>query len=920
MGISRRDFIHSGCAAGAVSLAPHFLDRAEAGLHLHGSSGVAPTGFKAQVNVQSWGINNYGADFPFIDCARQISNVWAYFGASTADPYAYIGANGYPTAMPPGSVGGDTWNGNSNAYVTPRCTFTGSISGTALTVSGSVTGDPIFIGQTVKGTGVTTNTTITAGSGTSWTVDTSQTTASTTITAFDPWFFDWVGTMSNPNAGSNSATFSGSVISSNRYQYDVTGLPTYSTFIITMYLGGITAPITSVRFFRKSQEALLATQITAPHFIAFYQKWGRTRFMDVLATNNLTIAKWDQRSLMTDCSWIGASLRKDLYGGVCTNSGNDYTAPTSVLGSNTSWNQGDMLMCRITNAPVIKAVSGFTNANPAKVTATGHGYSTGDLVTFPHIDLSPAWSPGGLENYLNGVPSGNPGVSTAYTITVIDANNFTLDGVDSTTWPSPYVSGGSVMKCIRFKCGSLPFKRVVVSTFQNFYESTIGTLNRAVSGNQFLINQLTYNATADVLLWNNGADNTGVGLIGAPYEVILQVANEVNGPSPWLCLPTQCDTSYATSLATLVKNNLNSNLVCCFEHSNEVWNLFTSLTQYASVMGQLLFPASGQQNVNEWYGFTVYNTMAAITAVFSGQMNRIRRIIGFKADNFSPTEAVARLTAPNTTAPAAPYTVCDELCFASYNNVDGSVYPLASTVYNYKQGVATSNAALIASAFADFDVAFNAPYADFTGGISNGSGGAGNILSVSAVAVGSIYTGLVVSNGGFYFNFPNPPVVTGQLTGTPGGAGTYSTSGGAYLISPGANFTSTVWGNVGMFNSKVFPYWKGVATTYNLGMSQYEGGWGVVPDFGQFPTTYLGNALTHQDTVDLFIGYQASSNYAAVLTSMLTNFKNQGGIYPSQYTLTSTAPTTGNMFGMVYPNIFGSQSPGYLAEVAFNNS
>src|SRR5258705_153952 len=80
-------------------------------------------------------------------------------------------------------------------------------------------------GQPVEGTGVTTNTTNTGGSGTSWTVTPSQTAASTTMTAFDPWIFDWVGTMLLPHVGSTTGneTFKGSQISSNRYQCDVTG-------------------------------------------------------------------------------------------------------------------------------------------------------------------------------------------------------------------------------------------------------------------------------------------------------------------------------------------------------------------------------------------------------------------------------------------------------------------------------------------------------------------------------------------------------------------------------------------------------------------------------------------------------------------------------------------------------------------------
>lgn len=59
--------------------------------------------------------------------------------------------------------------------------FTGAIAGTTLTVS-AVTG-AIAIGQTLYGAGVTSGTTITAGSGTSWTVSTSQTVASESMGA-----------------------------------------------------------------------------------------------------------------------------------------------------------------------------------------------------------------------------------------------------------------------------------------------------------------------------------------------------------------------------------------------------------------------------------------------------------------------------------------------------------------------------------------------------------------------------------------------------------------------------------------------------------------------------------------------------------------------------------------------------------------
>lgn len=79
------------------------------------------------------------------------------------------------------------WTVNS---LTPF-TFTGSISGTTLTVSGTP-GGPIGVGELVTGTGVTSGTKILSGSGTTWTVNDSQTvgsetmTVSNTITATNP--------------------------------------------------------------------------------------------------------------------------------------------------------------------------------------------------------------------------------------------------------------------------------------------------------------------------------------------------------------------------------------------------------------------------------------------------------------------------------------------------------------------------------------------------------------------------------------------------------------------------------------------------------------------------------------------------------------------------------------------------------------
>lgn len=70
-----------------------------------------------------------------------------------------------------------------------------------------------------------------------------------------------------------------------------------------------------------------------------------------------------------------------------------------------------------------KNITAVTKANPCKVTAVGHGYSTGDEVNISNVI--------GMTEINN----------LTKMITVIDANNFTLDGVDSTSFTT-YTSGG----------------------------------------------------------------------------------------------------------------------------------------------------------------------------------------------------------------------------------------------------------------------------------------------------------------------------------------------------------------------------------------------------------------------------------------------------------------------------------------------
>jgi len=65
-----------------------------------------------------------------------------------------------------------------------------------------------------------------------------------------------------------------------------------------------------------------------------------------------------------------------------------------------------------------KVITGISQANPANVLSVGHGYSTGDIV---------------IINAVVGMTQVNNSLQgTQYTITKVDADNFTLNGIDST--------------------------------------------------------------------------------------------------------------------------------------------------------------------------------------------------------------------------------------------------------------------------------------------------------------------------------------------------------------------------------------------------------------------------------------------------------------------------------------------------------
>jgi hypothetical protein len=524
---SRREFIHAGCAAGVATLLWPSLKRSQA-LTAHN---LAPSsGHRAQVNL---GVNNpasYGQDFPFIDTARQMT-CWNYFGPTpTQDVFTLFNSNGYPSAIP--APGGGAWRNQTCGYLTAngkwildwaggakvsisagggagqpgiRCVqgrttsnsieytfvpvvqadirFTGVVASGIMTVTGA-SDNTIFKGQRISGRGIPPDAIVgdqidarNYGNGTYQ-----------VHSALDP-------------------KFSASTTMVTQHAYAIG-----ETFWVFIVVSSIESELTSIRFYRSDQAALVASgQITAPHFISFYRGYGCLRFMDWQAVNGGAglPGQWNDRSRKTHCSWLGYTLTAYCGEAKQTPGTNDFTAPDTLSGHPKVWTDGMLVQIVFPTVPATVLITGFSNSNPAKVTAPAHGFSTGDHVFFvngipPAIESTGA-SGTAIVNLLGF--SGGISYPPDFVITVDPAdpkNKFTLDGIDSTNWAS-YVRGGRVGMSIRVATSTLPFKRVLGPDLKPLYQSVLESFVTGTNSvGKGTPQNLVYNAAVDALICTRG--------------------------------------------------------------------------------------------------------------------------------------------------------------------------------------------------------------------------------------------------------------------------------------------------------------------------------------------------------------------------------------------------------------------------------
>lgn len=196
-----------------------------------------------------------------------------------------------------------------------------------------------------------------------------------------------------------------------------------------------------------------------------------------------------------------------------------------------------------------------------------------------------------------------------------------------------------------------------------------------------------------------------------PWEDVPLIAAALNLREVWVCIPWDYSDADVTSLATFMRDNVPSSCKVAFELHNETWNtaspfttVYNKVVTYAAGLGGLGTADNHLRN-RRGHGHRFKAVMALVSAVFSGQMSRLVRVLAFQADN----PQISELTNVNTGLTSAEW---DEESGADYwghgtavvkpettlssADLDLMFARIPTVIYNAVTNAATNTAAAVA--------------------------------------------------------------------------------------------------------------------------------------------------------------------------------------------------------------------------------
>jgi hypothetical protein len=643
MKISRRDFIHAGCLAAAVTLCPHPIDAMRGGLVAYPNNPLL-----SQRNVLNLDFLST-FDYAFINHLLQATSFMSPAGtafATTTNTWpSLLDANGYPnSSASTGNFGGafniPDVNNFSGPYV---LTWNNDATVSLATAHGFVT----FTEQN-------SNTTYTKNSNGNWTNKTGQTAYIVMdITASSPY-----------DAG-----------------------PQLIDITITS-TGGTDGYATGFKFYRQADESdLLAGKVFRQAFKQPIVNLNPVaiRSMNWLGGNSDPNCRFENRTLPTNAGyWASSSggfganwVASPVYG--VTSGVNQMTlaaaSPTTANPKTTpvAMTHGEIVTCRIGSGMAgggARTISSIANGPNPLVTCTASvPFSNGDTIVFPTVALTGSWA---VLKYFPMV------------ISNVSGSTFNINGIDSSSWGTYAFSGVGCCEFVTLNVAGRGTYPVVYPGGSGFISQFGNTYLNTNDYKTFTFDKTFASQTDGSGNWVPGAwinatvsSSAGGGMNGGvPIEIITALVNEVNEMSVaqginnpvhlWMCVPAAAmmsmDPDYVSSsnwpvnAVNVVLNGANgyaglTNAALLFlQQSNELWNGADTQTIYYSWRGFYRWPASGQGDVVDMTALRSVCMARDVKAAFPNNP-RLKFILagqagegsGSPANVFSPSSANYRV-------------------------------------------------------------------------------------------------------------------------------------------------------------------------------------------------------------------------------------------------------------------------------------
>jgi hypothetical protein len=381
---------------------------------------------------------------------------------------------------------------------------------------------------------------------------------------------------------------------------------------------------------------------------------GTLRFMDFGTTNENYCRDLSLFPNENSLIWVHGVVNSNTYAGQATRATNTnaFVTANRLPGDPVAWTDGKSFSFRTGNVISSKFITSLSPGSNTIVNCTNHEFANGDLIVFArNFVLTAGWQ-------ALCEPNAYIGLANVYSVAVSNANSFNISF--NSVGQSTFTGNVAVYRQLTISDGTLPAKRIVDSGGYSPYESLF-TSNAAIALGIYDAEMNCVVATAPT----TGLAHTPRMSIGVPISVMCNAANRINAHA-WFCMPYPLSNAAMREYATTVFNNLDSGLLACFEHSNEVWNsIFPSFFQALHTSSRL-FGAYSSGNVNG-YAWKFKNMANAIAQVAGSRNYRTVYAVQAVANNGTWLEA-STVSGGNTAE--YPINKADWLAIANYYNAE----------------------------------------------------------------------------------------------------------------------------------------------------------------------------------------------------------------------------------------------------------